>query len=412
MRVDQARPHSPHSPISAGPTAEKPATSANDLRFNIVETGEALETLTTPWNELFARIAKPHQVFQTHGFVKLWVNNARELITPTANRRCDCRLVIATAYRSERLVLVWPLIISNRFGLHILATLGDPIAQYSDALVDPAETVIDLLAAALDQIRRKHRIDLLKLRKVRADATIAPFLAAKGSKPYNPVVAPYVILRAGGSAFEDRQSSKAKKNRRRLRHRLEEQGEVAFQTLSATPEAATAAIEALAIKRDWLQRRGLLSPAITDDRLDSFLAAAASTQAQSTGCRLFTIKRDQLTVAVAIGFECKRQLMLYLITQTADVERFGAGVLNLEHTLRIVESEQFEAVDLLPPGAAYKSDWTNKSVDVSDHAIAMTLSGWLWSHAYERFAKPRLKQALEAIPHSFRHRIFPTTKPG
>ena len=135
------------------------------------------------------------------------------------------------------------------------------------------------------------------------------------------------------------------------------------------------------------------------------MAAAAGTDTRTTGGSVFTLRLDGRPIAVAIGFRCKSRLMLHLISHAADVEKHGAGVLNLEAILRIAEAEGLEAVDLLPPKAEYKLDWADTAVRVGDHVWAASTRGSLAVQMIERFARPRLKATLERLPVGIRQRL-------
>ena len=382
--------------------------AAAGLQIDIVTSADALSDVGPEWDALFECAGRADHVFQTHGFAALWTRTYLAHHGHGAFHRhdaCPCRLAVVTARRNGRLVLVWPMIQQTQMGLKVLTWLGEPVAQYGDVVADPSEPLLPMLRRTWDRARAVLAPDVVRLRKVRCDATIAPFLAEALTSTSEPVEAPCITLAAGGSAFEDRQSGKAKKNRRRLMRRLEEQGPVEFRAHSE-PEAANIAVTVgLAIKRDWLLRRGLMSPALSDAKLDKLLAAAVTTDAAPTGARVFSLELDSRTVAVAVGFVCRRRLMLHLITQTQDVERFGAGVLHLEAILRHAEAEGLEAVDMLPPKADYKLDWSDRAVGVADHVLGNTPTGKLWARTFDGFARPHLKRVAEALPLALRRRM-------
>lgn len=359
----------------------------------------ALARLGPDWDALFAKGGRASQVFQTHAFAELFVQTFGYGQALAAGQRdCPCGLAIVTARRNGRLVLVWPLVESRQLGMRVLGWLGEPIAQYGDVLIDPDEAALPLLSAAFRHIEATRKPDLLRLRRVRSDAAIATFLAERGIAPSNLVEAPSVTLAAGGSAFEDRQSGKARKNRRRLMRRLEERGEVAFKEISPADDTATLVAAGLADKREWLKRRGLLSPALADNRVDRFMKAAAADPRRPTGCALFRLSLDDRPIAVAMGFRCKQRLMLHLITYAADVEKNGAGVLNLEAILRLAEAEELTAVDLLPPKADYKLDWSDQSITVADRIWGVTARGKLWGMLLDGVVRPQAKRMFERLP--------------
>lgn len=390
---------------SGGSACLPEATGPLDLA--VIDSVAGLEALRADWDSLFERAGGPGQVFQTAGFVDLIVRthglgNEHEACVAAG---CSCRLAVMTARRGKRLVLVWPMVVRRFAGLRALTWLGEPIARYGDVLIDRDEPAVPLLTAAYAHALATLRPDIVRLRKVRADAAVAPFLATLGHVPLEPTEAPFVTLAAGGSAFESRQSGKARKNRRRLMRRLEEQGSVAMELPadgSCTTELVAAGLE---LKRHWLIRRGLVSLALADSHLDACLAVAAGERKADTGTLVFGMRLAGRPVAVALGFRCKSRLMLHLITHAPDVERHGAGVLNLEAILRWAEAEGLEAVDLLPPKADYKLDWADGSVGVADHVWGVTPRGRLVVLGIDRTVLPRLKPLLESLPLALRRRL-------
>jgi CelD/BcsL family acetyltransferase involved in cellulose biosynthesis len=382
-------------PLSA---AAKPVQDVTGLRFEVVQSTTAIDALSTDWNELFAHAGRPTQVFQTHAFSALWAR----IYSSDAK---TASLAIIIARQAGRLVMVWPLVVERSLGLKVVSWLGAPIAQYGDVLIAPSETTSasGVISQAWDYIQNTLRPDVLRLRKVRSDAAITPFLARIGAIELLRQEAPAVTLKATGTqSFEDRQSAKARKNRRRLLRRLEEQGTVTFQTAAGNAQAAGLAVAALDIKRRWLTERGLHSQAFAGDRLDRFFKAAAADPDSPTGCTVFTLSLDGRPLSALMGFACGNRMTLHVIGYDLDFERSGAGVLGLEATLRHCEQAGMTAVDLLAPRADYKLDWADETVDVVDHALPVTLKGRAYVSMYDQGLRPAAKSTLEKLPLALR----------
>ncbi len=400
-------------PVRQLPTPRVSSSSTHthdELQIDMVQDATALAALAPEWSSLFERAGRPSQVFQTHAFATLYAS-AYDLGAPGTppGHRCDCRLAIVTARREGRLVLIWPLVETRRFGVRCLSWLGEPVAQYGDVILDPSEQAAATLHAAFDYIRAEIRPDMFRLRKVRSDAVVAPFLASLGITPTEAVEAPCVTLAAGGSPFEGRQNGKARKNRRRLMRRLEERGVVVFRELPPSEAASAALAAGLADKRDWLMRRGLVSPSLGDPLVDRLLDRAATDPDRATGCAAFELAVDGRPVAFALGFRCKRRLMLHMITYTHDMEKHGVGVLNLEAILRLAEAEGLEAVDLLPPKAEYKLDWADVTVAVADYQMGLTARGRIVSKIVDGRVLPAIKSNIERLPMSLRRKLAART---
>ena len=390
--------------------ADQVAAAARDWQLDLVSDVTALADLGPDWNDLFERAGMPHHVFQTFGFVSLWTATFLADASKSHNgdadtAGCDGQLAIVTARSNGRLVLVWPLVIQRKWGVSIVSWLGEPMAQYADLLIDPGEPGLPLMQAAYDHVRRMLAPDVLRLRRVRDDAAILPLMKLMGAGALEPAEAPFVTLGclAQGIRFEDRQSGKAKKNRRRLQRRLEERGTLRFEQSSGSDAAVALVDVALATKRDWLERRGLLSPAVANPGFDAFMRAAAA--GDTTGCRVFSLSLDERPVAVAVGFVVKDRLMLHLITHAEDVEKCGAGILNLEAILRWAEASGLAAVDLQPPTADYKLQWADGAMPVADYTISPTLLGRSWAGMLGGVLRPLIKRTLDRIPLTLRRRL-------
>lgn len=377
---------------SRGGDAAGPETG---LQIEIIDTLGALERIGSEWDGLFAAAGKPHHVFQKHAFL---LEFCKVYVSADADACCSCRLAILLARRAGRLVLVWPLVEQRSVGARVVGWLGEPVSQYGDVLLHPGEDRLATLRMAYGHLLDRVRPDVVRLRRVREDADIAPFLKHLEAPVRERQEAPCITLRSGGSSFEDRQSGKARKNRRRLLRRLEERGETIFAEVTEPAAQQLAIASGLADKREWLARRALLSSTFADRRFDTFLKQASVAPDNATGLSLFTLSLDRRPIAVALGFRCKARLMLHVITYAAEAEKHGAGVLNLEAILRLAEAEGLEAVDLLPPKADYKLDWSDTAMEVADYSWGTSLRGRIWAGLLDGIARPRARQLIDRAP--------------
>ena len=377
-------------------------TTASVMTFATVETVSALEDLEAEWNALSERAGAAHHVFQSHSFVLTWARSKRD----SENRSsASCRLAILIARRHGRLVMVWPLVMERRFGVRALTWLGSPISQYGDVLIDKVDDTLALLEEGWSEACRRFSPDVVRLGKVRADAAVMPLLTRLDSTPSNQQVAPVAKLKsAAATGFEDRQSGKACKNRRRLMRRLEEAGQVTFCALASGPEAVAMAMAGLHQKRRWINARGLYSAAFATDMPESFFRRMLSEQTARSEtaqpmCRVYGLCLDGVPVAVAIGFVADRQLLLYLISYDLAHEKAGVGCLNAEAVLRHCEAEGLHAVDFLAPNADYKTGWTDATVGVADHVIGITAKGRACANLYDGVIVPSARRTINyALP--------------
>ena len=192
--------------------------SLADVELALVETRAGFDALEAGWNALFERSGHSHQVFQTFNWNWHWANHFLG----------SSRLAIVTGHRAGRLVMVWPLVREHAHGLEVLAWMGEPVSQYGDVLVEDGPGRCAMLRQAWAFIVATVKPGLVRLNKTRADAVIAPLLAGTGAIITQRLEAPYLDLASAKTfaAYEGRYTAKARKNRRRLYRRLEEQGPV------------------------------------------------------------------------------------------------------------------------------------------------------------------------------------------
>jgi CelD/BcsL family acetyltransferase involved in cellulose biosynthesis len=377
------------------------AAAASALAGEVVADRTGFDRLEGDWNALFARAGRPTHVFQTFNWCWHWCNH---FLAKCERPGKGPQLAVVVVREAGRPVLIWPLVAERQAGLWVLSWLGEPVSQYGDILLDPLADRGAACAAAWATIRRELAPDLLRLRKVRADADVAPFLAGLGGLVTDRQEAPSLALASAPdfASYELRYGSKARKNRRRLRRRLDQHGSVAFEFLPPGSGAREAALQGLAIKRAWLADRGLPSPALADRRIDGFFADCAEGAVRPTGCRVSRLLADGGVAAVEIAFSCQRRLAVHLIAYGLAFERCGAGVLHMEESIRRGFAEGYASYDLLAPRSDYKMDWADESTEVLDHAIALSRRGGAFARAYLGFVRQRLKTAIEALPARWR----------
>src|SRR5262249_8918299 len=173
---------------------------------------------------------------------------------------------IVTGRRQGRLIVLWPLVIARSGGLKLVGWMGEPVSQYGDVLIENVPDKAALLLQSWRFLADQLGADAINLRKVRADAQIAPLLGALALNRVSGAEAPYLDLASAPdfAHYERRYSQKARKNRRRLMRRLEEQGPVLITRHTGGTEARSAALAALALKRAWTRSTARIASSLAD----------------------------------------------------------------------------------------------------------------------------------------------------
>ncbi len=156
-------------PVSDALAAAAGATALRGARISLINTLDGLAGLESGWRKLEAANAGSHAVFQTFDWIRSW---ATAYATPGGNTE----LSIVIGYRGDELLFVWPLMKVSYGPVKILRWASEPLSQYGDVLLAKGEHAKSWLEAALKFIRCLRNIDAIRLRHVRADAVVAPFL--------------------------------------------------------------------------------------------------------------------------------------------------------------------------------------------------------------------------------------------
>jgi CelD/BcsL family acetyltransferase involved in cellulose biosynthesis len=379
------------------------AQRIDDLRYlhvwdlAIVSTRAGFDALESEWNALFERSGQGTQMFQTFNWLWHWCNHF-------AGEGSGVRLFIVTARRNGRLVLVWPLAL-ERAGLATKLTwMGEPVSQYGDVVMEPSASSIDLLRASWNFIIEETNASVVQLRKVRADAAVAPLMRELGLMEIEHLTAPYLNLADAPSfaEYEKRYSASARKNRRRQRRRIEDHGPMRVDFHRGGAVAGELAVAAIALKRAWLRDRGLISPALSDERTARFFAEVAEARQRPAGCHVVALISNGKPAALEVGIRVKGRSGTHIIVYDPEFEKHSAGAVLMEDSIRGAFDHGIDAFDLLAPGDGYKLEWADAATRVSTFVAPLNAVGQVYARLYLGLARPALKKLMNLLPISVR----------
>ena len=385
------------SPVSARshPVSE---TEALPAVFEIVRERADLDALEPEWNDLFRRAGRSTQLFQSFNWNWHWANH---YLSGVAGAHGGPTLAIVTVRREGRLVMLWPLVLERAAGLRVLRWMGEPVSQYGDVLAEDLPDGLRLMHQAWRFIATRLGADAVCLRKVRADAAVAPLLRELGMQQTAEAEAPYLDLASAPdfAGYELRYTAKARKNRRRLARRLSEQGPMTIERHTGGAEARAAAPQAIVLKREWIKHTGRLSQALGDERFAAFFADVAEGRIRPAGCGVTVLKSNGAPAGIAIDITCGERRAAHIIVHDPRLEAYSPGTLLLEAWIKGASADRIATFDLLAPAYAYKMDWADGSIAVGDFAQGLTLAGRAYVHVWLGAARRTAKAAAEALPH-------------
>lgn len=392
------------SPLNASqePRVETMAARSAACDYEIITTREGFNALESEWNALFNRAGSGQHMFQTFNWLWHWSNH----FLPEAGDSGP-RLSIVTARQAGRLVLVWPLVKTATGAVQELRWMGEPVSQYGDVLIGHDCDSSAVLHGAWLHLKFHAGASVLQLNKVRTDSNSAQLLTDLGAQKSNETVAPYLDLSSAENyqSYEQRYSSGTRRNRNRQRRRLGDRGTVRLEWHKSGAETEPLVTRAFELKQTWLKHRGIISPALADQRTKHFFVDVARANTRPAGCHVAALLCGETPVAMEIGLQCHGRTAIHIIAYDLDFEKTAAGALLMEDSIRHAYEEGCTAYDLLAPGDSYKMKWADDTVSVADWSVPLTSLGWLYANTYSGLLRPIAKRAVNALPAQARRTI-------
>lgn len=365
---------------------------ASKVAFETAVDDAALAAAAAEWRALERRAAAGAQFYQSFGWVEAWW---RCVGAPSG-----WRLRVLLGRADGRLVLVWPLAIAPGRMCRTLAAAGGVLSPYADAIVEQDERTAAWLDAAVAAVAGWRDYDVVRLDDVRADAAIAPHLAAWLGPPVRTDAAVHVDCAAfpGFDAFFAAMSQKSRQNQRRSRKALAQRGAITAEIDDGGAGVDAILRQAIGFKQDWLKERGLAHEVLESDvALDFLIAAARAGQADGTTVvsRLFL---DGALIAVGLGFLFNGRYNYYLGAFDQTLQELGPGRVQVEEALRWAFAHDVAVYDFMPPDTAAKAVWSRSKMPVESYMAGRGLLGAFWGSFYPRRLRPGLKRLYNALP--------------
>jgi CelD/BcsL family acetyltransferase involved in cellulose biosynthesis len=354
------------------------------IRVFVHAEAEGIEALAPEWAALEARCPEATG-FQNFDWCAVWLREA-------AWREEPLRPRVVTVREAERLVMLWPLQVETRFGATIARWIGEPMTQYGDALAEPGAGRSRWRAAAEAEMARWRDVDLVALTRLRADGVVSASGAAIRFCE-SAVSAPFLDLRAGGCA-------RRHKSVERRARRLERLGPLSFEESLDPAARESAARRALAMKRAWLDEKGLMSVGLSAPTTGDFLAGAA----RAGVLRVHVLRVGGEPAAIDLGL-CGGGF--YRLLLVAYDPRFAQGSPGQVLTARLIErcaALGLSGFDLLAPADPYKFMWAGAAVAMGERYAPRTLKGRAAAFALARL-RPLAKRAVKRVVKALASRV-------
>jgi len=366
--------HEPHTPW--------------ELAF--VTTSAALFELESEWRDLETRAGTKFNYFQTFDWVSNWW---RHIGSPA-----DAELLVLTARRGARLTLVWPLMIVTEKGLRVIKWLSDPHLQYGDVLAETSPGLQEMLDQAWGLITSRSGHDAIALGKVLSTAHVYDLLRRRCPVACNPSVASQLDLSAYDScaAFGKAMGRSRRKRHTRRYNKIDKLGDLDVTVHSGGAAQKRAIEQAFTFKQDWLTQNGLLSQTVFEASSAEFLASLPSTHG-GPQMVVAEMSLDGKPLAIEIGFVFKGHYYSYMGAFDLAWSGYSPGKVQMREMISWCIENGIGQYDFLGTPAAYKSEWTDRTIDMHDFCDAGTLKGAAYVRLWLGRIRPLAKQAFERL---------------
>jgi CelD/BcsL family acetyltransferase involved in cellulose biosynthesis len=372
------------------------ARGAHLYQTRVIDDASELVAIEPQWRLLETRASAGWSYYQRADWCLNWLS--------TMGR--DARLHVVTGWAGDRLVAVWPLVVTGGLGLRRLAPIGEALAQYSDALIDAdhagdalAEALVGaaLLApradvAALPAIPRSSPLACVLLRRLPNSTQIAGQAFQLTLDQYGSPDAYFATL-----------SKLQKRNRNRRRNHLARLGELSFEVVWGGDEGFAGLVEqAVAFKREWLSRARRISVGLSGRGVEAFLGNLDGDAARLEGAMVSVLRLDGQPIAIELGFLVCGHYHAYLGAFDMNLAEHSPGKVQMDMTVNWLIEARARCYDLLANDADYKQAWSNQTETLVSTHHAYTFSGRVYAGFWLGRLRPAIKAGYAQVPQAWR----------
>lgn len=329
------------------------SASGKPAVVEVLQGRERFLALKTAWNETLVSGPDPAPALE-HNFLRLWL----ESFAPGAN--ISTYLVRQRGQLAAAIGLTTSTGTVDRVPVKIARSWTNPHSTRGGALI--GDEGLDALGALVDRIANDEW-DVLELQDLpRAGGlveTLARHLRNGGFRTHmdRPMDSPYIPLPFEWEELHGRLDSRFRQNLRRRRRRLQEHGDVSFETIRGLEGLDQALEDAFAIEASgWKGRGG--SAIRSQPETTGFYAAWARQLANSGRLRLSFLKVDGRRIAFHFAHVTRGRYHLPKCGFDEGWRECSPGQLLMVDVLQKCIEEHVETFEFLGHMMTWKRDWT------------------------------------------------------
>jgi len=369
------------------------------LRFSMVESIGAFQSLGEQWCFLWKKLAYPH-LFSSFD----WCWNAWTMV---AERR-GYQLRIVCGHLDGRLVLVWPMMEDN----HVLRMLSAETLEYRGIIVEPSEQASQWMEEAWSFLRANTRAKTFLFQNLRQPNLLATKLEQMPNvKPIGGGWCPLVRL-DHFTGWEDYAATLPKSlvsDQRRQWKRLR-------QALPGISFKLVDSVDGIAPVLDWVGRHKVIwgdargKSCIWFNAVDihSLLKTVAEFTLADGRLVMATLSDGTTTVSAGWGYVCGSEFLFHAFAYDAAYATYSPSRLFLERVLQWCFDNGLGSLDFMPGDEAYKRTWATHYERTNSYVGPLLWRGQLllYLSTLKRMGMPVVLEKLyHGLPSAWREAI-------
>ncbi|MEP0518787.1 MAG: GNAT family N-acetyltransferase [Hyphomicrobiales bacterium] len=375
-----------------------------DVQVQIVTDLAGIEALETDWRALEAKVADGLSYFQGYDWCYRWI---KSFITHSNTSDDTAELCLFTVRRSDKIAAIFPLVrITKSFGIKTIRTLGEPLAQYANILIDTDLLSIQEARTCWQDVSKELRADAIVLDRVLKSSQLALVLDQKNVSNEKGDLSLIMNLEEvdDWDTFQAGFKKTVRRGRRRRFRKIEEEvGAIELHVhFGGSQEYKDSVKLALEYKMIWLKENGRNMASFSDVRAMPFLADLDGDREQLDGAIAYVMTIDGKPVAIEIGFLQDKRYYCFLGAFDWEMRSYSLGKVQMEQSLKWAIENGIKNIDFLGNYEAYQGDWSNSSTEVVSYGAATSLKGMAYANLWEQQLKPNLKKVFRRLPPSVR----------
>jgi CelD/BcsL family acetyltransferase involved in cellulose biosynthesis len=370
------------------------------LRVNFVTDLVGLASLKDRWENLNRR-ANDHEspFFQSYAWC------AHVATVRLARSPSRFRLFIATIWRNDCLIGLWPLSLQKMLGVWIVRNLDDPFGQFAGVVFEHKTDIDPGVIAVIKNLKTNRLADGLKVDAVVEQTPLHNALKCSGalSKFVNQAV--YVDLRPYLS-FTDYAETINKKTRKNLRNALSRlKRRICIESLVLDNKSCIGKIisTALAGRLEWMHEYGHSSPAFRDRDFRHLLESL--NECEEIDLIGFSLAGKEESIASQWGFTYLGRYYAYLSARNLRFDEFSPGRLHLGMVIEACKARNIDVLELMPPASGYKLTWTEHTKKLDAFSMPFNVKGYLALNLFADKLIPATRCASHWLPEPIRKRL-------